>query len=239
MRRLPITALATLQSILLLSCQSSSPQSASLPEESTTSISNSKTVEAEVESQAPGIDVDFLLSMTYEEAKALGQKSLELQPFCKIVADEIHVLRQTPEGIPLRVTAKGKVFIEISSGQTMVALAHEVYVDRGNEIRLRGQPLLKHGNSVVEGLKSDTLFLIQGSKLQVVGQHRVPQLKFEIPSLAPESGPRETWDVTPNWRESWQAGPNPLLPALAPDEVPAGLSGSILLPELGENSPVE
>jgi hypothetical protein len=36
--------------------------------------------------------------------------------------------------------------------------------------------------------------------------------------------------VKPAWSRSWKEGPNPLLPALSPEDVPKGLRANPLLP---------
>jgi hypothetical protein len=72
---------------------------------------------------------------------------------------------------------------------------------------------------VVEGLEDRTVFFVEGLRLQAVGLHR----------LTNQTG------VTPSWRSSWKDGPNPLLPALSPEDVPKELRASPLLPPVSQD----
>lgn len=160
-----------------------------------------------------GVDVGFLLTMSYSEARKLSPQSMELPPFYKVAADEITVLSVKPDGSPKKVRAKGHVFLQIDYREELSALGQEALIgDR--EVILRGRPLLRRGRSVVEGLADRTVFYIEGLKLQVIGLHRITN----------ESG------VTPAWRGSWKDGPNPLLPALSPGDVPKETRATPLLP---------
>jgi len=177
-------------------------------------------------------DVGFLLSMNYDEAKKLSPQSLIIPPFYKVSADEITVLKRTEAGQPLRVRAKGHVFLQIDFRDQLIALGQEAYIASGGEIIMRGKPLLKRGRSVVEGLSDYTVFYIRGLRLQVIGSHRLA--KQEAPVVVPVEGGRDrkmpSWNVTPNWQRSWQDGPNPILPALSPEDVPPSMRTNLLLP---------
>lgn len=186
-------------------------------------------------------DVEFLLSMTYEEAKKITTQHLEMQGFCKVAANEITILKADTEGHPMRVRATGSVYVAVESSQDYHVLGQEAYIERGGEIIVRGKPLLKRGRSLVEGVRDRTVFYIAGSRLQVVGDHRVPK-----PTKDPQpqstmvaasysgggqgGGFAQAGNVPSNWRRSWQDGPNPLLPALSPSDVPDDLRASPLLP---------
>jgi hypothetical protein len=160
-------------------------------------------------------DVSFLLSMSYAEAKAISPKNLIFAPFYKIAADEITVDSTDSQGMPKRVRAKGHVFLQIDYRDEVHALGQEALIS-ANEVILRGKPLMKRGSSVVEGLDDFTVFYIEGTRLHVIGEHR----------LTNESG------VTSTWKNTWRDGPNPLLPALSPDDVPKEMRASPLLPPL-------
>ncbi|MCE9518687.1 MAG: hypothetical protein K8R87_03865 [Verrucomicrobia bacterium] len=160
-----------------------------------------------------GADVGFLLSMKYGEAKALSPQSLELPPYYKVAADEITVVSTKSDGTPRKVRAKGHVFLQIDYREELIGLGQEALIG-GGEVILRGRPLLRRGRSVVEGLADRTVFYIDGVRLQVIGLHRITS----------ESG------VTPAWRGSWKDGPNPLLPALSPGDIPKEMRASPLLP---------
>lgn len=162
---------------------------------------------------ASAADIAFLLSMNYAEAKGLSLQSMELPPYYKIAADEITVVSTKPDGTPKKLRAKGHVFLQIDYDEALIGLGQEALIG-GGEVILRGRPLLRRGRSVVEGLADRTVFYIEGIRLQVIGYHRKTN----------ESG------VTPEWRGSWKDGPNPLLPALSPDDIPKEMRASPLLP---------
>ena len=164
--------------------------------------------------QPASVDVGFLLTMSFGEARAISPQNIEMAPFYKIAADEITVLSKDGQGQPTRVRAKGHVFMEIEFRDKVNALGQEAIIST-DEVILRGKPLLKRGRSVVEGLDDLTVFYIRGLKLQALGKHR----------LTNEDG------VTPAWRSSWKDGPNPLLPALSPNDIHE-LRESVILPSI-------
>ncbi|RBP41374.1 hypothetical protein DES53_107206 [Roseimicrobium gellanilyticum] len=190
---------------------------------------------AEIADKQEGVDVGKLLSMTYDEAKKVSPNSLAVPPFYKLTADEITVLRTNAKGQPERVRAKGKVFVQIDFREKLVALAQEAYIESDGEVILRGRPLLKRGRSVVEGLSETTVYYIKGTRLQVIGKHRLAKQEGGIES--PHGGTiRPSFDVQPTWRRAWKDGPNPLLPALTPSVVPAEMRASPLLPPVQNSS---
>lgn len=160
-------------------------------------------------------DAAFLLTMSYSEASAISPQKMLVPPFYKIAADEITVLSKDKEDKPRRVRAKGHVFIQIDFRDEVRALGQEALIE-DDEVIVRGRPLMKRGPSVIEGLDDRTVLYIRGLKLEVIGEHR----------LTSDGG------VTPTWKGKWQDGPNPLLPALSPDDVPRELRASPLLPPL-------
>jgi hypothetical protein len=159
------------------------------------------------------VDVGFLLSMTFDEAKKMSPSSGEMPPFYKVAADEVKTLAQTSDNKPKRVRAKGRVFLEIDYRERLNALGQEALISP-DEVILRGKPLLKRGRTVVEGLDDTTVFYIRGVDLKVIGKHRITTEK----------------GVTPTWKRSWKQGPNPLLPVLTPDDVPKDMRSNPLLP---------
>lgn len=162
-------------------------------------------------------DVGLLLSMSYQEAAKISPQKLEVPPFFKVAADEIEVVRRSKDGAPLKVRAKGKVFLEVGFREPAVALCQEVYFG-DDEVILRGRPLLQRGGSIVEGLDDSTVFYLLGLRLRVIGPHRLTN-QGQLVS-APQSPPAPGDPALP-WRGSpWETGPNPLLPPLSPSAVP-------------------
>lgn len=168
--------------------------------------------------QDAAVNVNFLLSMTWNEAKKLSPQQLEIPPYYKVAADEVKVLKSDEAGRPLRVRAKGHVFMQVDFDGQLKSLGQEAYIQSRGELILRGKPLLKRGRSLVEGLTDTTVFYITGNHLEVVGLHRLTRQN--------DSGVF----VLPTWSRSWKEGPNPLLPALSPEDVPKGLRMNPLLP---------
>jgi hypothetical protein len=179
------------------------------------------------EGQNATVNVNFLLSMTWNEAMKLSAQHLEIPPYYKVAADEVKVLKSNESGSPVKVRAKGHVFMQVDFNEELKSLGQEAYIASGGELILRGKPLLKRGRSLVEGLTDTTVFYIRGTRLQVVGPHRLTRQN--------DSGA----SVLPAWSQSWKEGPNPLLPALSPEAVPKGLRTNPLLPPAGGEEPPE
>lgn len=177
-------------------------------------------------------DVSQLLTMTFEESKKISVQSLVVAPFYKVSADVIKVLQKDAKGQPARVYAKGKVYLQVDFREQLIALGQEAYIERDGELILRGKPLLKRGRSLIEGLSDYTVFYIRGLHLQAIGSHRLtskPGNGEKYPDEEPTS-----WKVAPMWTRSWKDGPNPLLPALTPEDVPKEMRASPLLPPVSE-----
>lgn len=188
------------------------------------------------------VNVAFLLSMNWAEAKGLSPQSLVIPPYYKVAADEIRVLQRDNAGRPKRAHAKGRVFLQVDFSEKLVSLGQESYIESGGELIMRGKPLLQRGRSLVEGLSDTTVFYIKGTRLQVIGQHRLTKQSGGSGETGSNSGAgtlggrsdrsAPTFNVQPNWSRSWKDGPNPLLPTLSPDDVPAEMRSTPLLPLL-------
>ncbi len=153
-------------------------------------------------------DLSFLLSMSYTEAKSISTQQLEFPPYLKIAADSIEVFKYSADGKPLKARARGKVFVEMNFNEPAKALCQEAYIT-GDEIILRGSPILQRGGSMVEGLDDSTIFYLFGSSLRVIGLHKVNN-QTEVTSLLPTLG-------------TWAQGPNFLLPPLTESAVPSSI----------------
>lgn len=157
-------------------------------------------------------DLSFLLSMSFVEAKSISTQQLEMPPYIKIAADSIQVFKYSPDGKPVKVRARGKVFLEMDFNEPAKALCQEAFIT-GDEVILRGSPILQRGGSMVEGLDDSTIFYLFGTSLRVIGLHKVNN-QTEIASLMPTLG-------------TWAAGPNPLLPPLTESSVPSSIRDSM------------
>ncbi len=167
----------------------------------------------------------MLASMSFAEAAAISPKKLEVAPFFKVAADEIEVVKEKKDGSPRTVRAKGKVFLEISFREGATALCQEAYFG-DDEVILRGHPLLQRGGSRVEGLSDSTVFYMLGTRLRVIGLHRVAyDNQMYVHDLAGGGGSHPRQFIMNNIplpmnMSKWEGGPNPLLPPLSPSSVP-------------------
>jgi hypothetical protein len=154
------------------------------------------------------MDLGFLLSMSFSEAKSFSTQQLEIPPHIKIAADSIHVFKYADDGKARKARARGKVFIEMNFKESAKALCQEAYITE-DEIILRGKPVLQRGGSMVEGLDDSTIFYLFGTSLRVIGLHKVNN-QTEMTSVLPLLG-------------DWAEGPNPLLPPLSESSVPGDI----------------
>jgi len=170
--------------------------------------------EPKIADVASSVDLSFLLTMNYSEAKAISAQTMELPHGVRIAADSIEVLKMDKENNPKRIRAKGKVYIESGEGQdSSKALCQEALITF-DEIILRGKPILQRGGSIVEGLNDQTVAYMLGTRLRVIGLHRLTNQDAMV-AMLPDLGP-------------WAAGPNLLLPALAEDSVPNNIREEML-----------
>jgi hypothetical protein len=166
-----------------------------------------------VKGALPPVDLSFLLSMDYKEASALSAQSVQLESGARIAAEKIEIVKTTREGKPKKVKAEGKVFLETGAADGAKILCQEAIVS-DSEAVLRGKPILQRGGSIVEGLDQDTVFYMLGSRLRVIGKHRLTNPTTMVASL-PGLGP-------------WTGGPNPLLPPLTESAVPRDIRAEML-----------
>jgi hypothetical protein len=167
----------------------------------------------QVKASTSGLDLSFLLSMQYSEAKAISAQSVELPSGAKVAADSVEILKTSRDGQPRKVRAKGKVYIETGAEDGAKILCQEALVD-GSEAILRGKPILQRGGSILEGLDEGTVFYMMGTRLRVIGLHRITNENAMVASL-PDLGP-------------WTGGPNPLLPPLTENAVPRDIRAEML-----------
>ncbi|TDU81083.1 hypothetical protein EI77_00385 [Prosthecobacter fusiformis] len=168
---------------------------------------------------APGtdtspVDLAFLLSMDYAEAKTISGQNLDLGVNGRVAAESIEVLKSDKEGRARKVRARGKVYLEAGADDSAKILCQEAYIN-GDEAVLRGKPILQRGGTIIEGLSDDTVFYFLGTRLRVIGLHRVTNPNAMLSNSLPDTGP-------------WTAGPNPLLPALNENAVPMNIRSEML-----------
>ncbi len=172
---------------------------------------------AKAEAEVP-VDLSFLLSMDFAEAKTLSAQSTEMAPFYKIAADSVDITKTTPEGTPKRVRGKGKVFIEMNFLVPAKALCQEILVSE-DEVILRGKPILQRGLTTIEGVDDTTVFYMYGTRLRVIGAHRITRMGQVI-------GGRT--DLGLPVLGAWSEAPNPLLPPLTEGTVPDSVRNELM-----------
>lgn len=204
----PRSATALLAAALLCAGCSTSPNTAATSDKTDKAQAGAKDISL-VKSPT---DLSFLLSMSFVEAKSISTQQLEIPPYLKIAADSIQVFKYSPDGKPLKVRARGKVFLEMNFAESAKALCQEAFITEG-EIILRGSPILQRGDSMVEGLDESTIFYLFGTSLRVIGLHKVNN-QSQVASMMPTLG-------------TWAAGPNPLLPPLTESAVPSSIRDSM------------
>jgi hypothetical protein len=173
---------------------------------------------AEVSAEGPSVDIAFLLSMNYAEAKSISANFIEVPPFYRIAADEIEVTKKNDDGSPRRLRAKGRVFLEMNYNDPGKALCQELLLS-SEEIILRGKPVLQRGGTTVEGVDDYTIFYMFGSRLRVIGPHRLTN-PMQLASGLDASG-------LPTLG-AWSNAPNPLLPPLNEAAVPEQIRAEAL-----------
>ncbi len=156
----------------------------------------------------------FLLSMSFDEAKAISAQSIEMPMGVKIAADSIEILKQDGDNKAKKVRAKGRVYLEQGGGDDVAKiLCQEAYISSW-EIVLRGKPIIQRGGSTIEGLSDRTVAYMLGSRLRVIGTHRLTNQDSML-AMLPDLGP-------------WTGGPNPILPPLSEDSVPMDIRSQML-----------
>lgn len=169
---------------------------------------------APADATASSTDLLFLLSMNFEEAKAISAKSIEMPMGVKIAADSIEILKEDGDNKPKKVRAKGRVYLENGVGDDLAkVLCQEAYISSW-EIVLRGKPIIQRGGSTIEGLEDRTVAYMLGSRLRVIGTHRLTNQDSML-AMLPDLGP-------------WTAGPNAILPPLTEDSVPNDIREQML-----------
>jgi hypothetical protein len=143
--------------------------------------------------------VDFLLSMDFREAALMAAHTMEMPPLFRVAATEISHPPLAP-GEPLSAfSASGNVFLEIKFAEPLIALAQQADVSV-REIILRGRPVLRRGQSVIEATAGETVFYLSADAIEIDGPHQLRRLGDTVPEFLPpgsSSLPDDTIDRLP------------------------------------------
>lgn len=170
-----------------------------------------------------------LLEMNFDEAKAISPQNAEVGGLFKVAADSIEVLKKDREGKPVKVRAKGHVFVEMALAERASGLCEEAILTR-SEVTLTGKPMVKRGNRVALSKDAKTTFWITEQRLNASGRCELAKLE-EMPApvivasadFFPVAEPMLPPTTTP-WVASSE---NVLLPALQ-EEVPIAATPALL-----------
>lgn len=165
-------------------------------------------------SSQDSVNLGFLLTMNYAEAKTISGQSMEFPTGVRVAADTVEVLKLDRDNQPKRVRARGKVYLENGDGQDQAKiLCQEAYIT-SSEIILRGKPIIQRGKTIIEGLDDLTVAYLFKTRLRIIGPHRLTNQDSML-AMLPDLGP-------------WTGGPNPILPPLAEDAVPNDIRDAML-----------
>lgn len=165
-------------------------------------------------SPSPSVDLSFLLSMNFDEAKAISGQNMDLPSGVRVAADSVEVIKLDRDNLPKKIRATGKVYLESGQGQDAAKILCQEALITHDEIILRGKPIVQRGGSIIEGLDNRTVAYMLGTRLRVIGLHRLTNQDTMV-AMLPDLGP-------------WTAGPNPILPPLEETSVPSDIREAML-----------
>lgn len=167
------------------------------------------------------VDLSLLLSMSYDEAASMAAQKAQMASGTRIAADKIEVLKKDASG-PTKVRATGNVFVQVHDSLPYTALCQEALVADG-DIILRGKPVTQRGVSLIQGMSDVTVFYMIGSRLRVIGRHKISEVTPTQLVSAHSTGPTSNLPLPFFDAGPWKASDNPLLPPLDESVVPASL----------------
>ena len=176
-------------------------------------------------------ELHALLTMNYQEASAISKENLEVSGQLRLCCESVKVIQRDPAGRPTVLRARGKVFVQMGNIEDPItALCQELFVDR-REVVLRGRPIISRGEAIIEGLADDTLAYVIGSRIRVIGKHRLasaPTTEAIVSTQGFES--LANLPALPELRDTgpWKNAPNPLLPPLDQEQVPASVRQQLM-----------
>jgi len=158
-----------------------------------------------------------LLEMNFDDAKAISPQNASVGSLFRVAADSVEVLKTDRQGQPVKVRAKGHVFVEMSLAQRATALCEEAILTN-DSMTLTGNPMVKRGDRVAKSATEDTTFWITEARLRVSGRCELAKLEAlpEPVMLASNDFFPTPEPMLPPAMEPWVVNSeNVLLPALA------------------------
>lgn len=117
-----------------------------------------------------------LLEMSFEEAQALSPQHMQVGPLYRVAADTVEVLKTDRAGNPVKVLAKGHVFVEMELGERATGLCDEATVTT-RDILLEGNPMVKQGINVAKSTSEKTTMFIHYDRLNIRGRYEIVKLE--------------------------------------------------------------
>lgn len=167
------------------------------------------------------VDLSLLLSMSFDEAASMAAQKAQLASGTRIAADKIEVLKQGASGAT-KVRATGNVFVQVHDSLPFTALCQEALLS-DEDIILRGKPVTQRGVSLIQGTSEVTVFYMVGTRLRVIGRHKISEVASSQLADARSPGPSGSLPLPFFDAGPWRATDNPLLPPLEESVVPVSL----------------
>lgn len=132
----------------------------------------------------------MLLEMNFAEAKAISAHHAEVGGLFRVAGDAVEVLKTDAEGKPLKVRAKGHVFLEMALADRATALCEEAVITPGQAV-LGGNPMMMQGSRVAKSTSASTSFRIT-DHLRVSGRFELVKPEELMQSILAASNPLPT-----------------------------------------------
>ncbi len=192
---------------LLCSCGSTKPEAAQTPPPGPPTV---------------GMAERALLEMPFEDAAAISPQHAQVGSLFRVAADTVEILKTDAEGKPVKVRAKGHVFVEMALADRATGLCEEATVSL-KEVFLSGKPMVKQGIRVAIPTSLSTSFWITEDRLKALGRCTIakleaPQQPVMLASASSDFFPTPE-PVLPPMTQPWTpSGTSSLLPALPKSE---------------------
>ena len=175
---LPRQVLPALVCMALLASCSTSPDEALPPDAPDASAEQPSAASSPPATPAVSLTERALLEMTFEEAQVLSPQTQTAQvgTLFRVAADTVEILKTDRAGSPVKVRAKGHVFLEMTLGNRATALCDEAILTIRDAL-LKGNPMVKQGVNVAKSTSEKTTIFINYDRLQAFGRYEIVKLE--------------------------------------------------------------